>query len=102
MSIGSPGFVPEPVEHSQRRASRAGFSGFINANYQTKPNPDRYSELWANRRTLELLWILRALLDAADTSYRFYAGCAHCERGLRLAESYGEVAEEYSIRERLA
>ena len=79
---------------------RRSLWGTRKANYQTKPNPDRYSELWANGLTLELLWILRTLLHAADTYYHFYAGCALCERVQRLAESYGKVAEEYCIRER--
>ena len=35
------------------------------ANYQTKPHPARYSETEPNWLTLELLWILRALLDAS-------------------------------------
>jgi hypothetical protein len=65
MSIGSPGFVPEPVEHSQRRASRAVLSGHGRVNYQTKPHLVRYSETKINQLTLELLWILRALLGAA-------------------------------------
>ena len=91
--MGSPGFVPEPVEHSQRRASRAGFTGLGNANYQTKVNPDRYSETRPKPLTLELLWILRALLNAADTSYRFYVDCAFCEDGIRLAGFFGIAAE---------
>ena len=100
--MGSPGSVLEPVEHSQRRASRAGINGLGSANYQTKPNPVRYSETKPKPLTLELLWILRALLYAADPFYRFYAGCALCEHCLRLAESYGKVAEEQCIRERLS
>src|ERR1035437_9542195 len=96
--MGSHGSVPEPVEHSQRRASRAGINGLGSANYQTKPNPDTYSETKPKPLTLELLWILRALLNAADSSHRFCADCALCEHGLRLAESFGKVAEEYYVR----
>ena len=96
--MGSPGSVPEPVEHSQRRASRAGINGLGSANYQTKPNPDRYSETKPKPLTLELLWILRALLNAADPSHRFCADCALCEYGLWLAEFYGKVAEEHCVR----
>ena len=35
------------------------------ANYRTKLNPVRYSKTKPNPLTLELLWILRALLDAS-------------------------------------
>src|ERR1035437_825179 len=96
--MGSHGSVPEPVEHSQRRASRAGINGLGSANYQTKPNPDRYSETKPKPLTLELLWILRALPNAADPSHRFCADCALCEYGLRLAVFYGKVAEEHCVR----
>jgi hypothetical protein len=83
--MGSPGSVPEPVEHSQRRASREGLNGLGSANYQTKPHLARYSETKPKSLTLELLWILRSLLDAADPSHRFYAGCVLSARGQRLA-----------------
>jgi hypothetical protein len=72
------------------------------ADYQTKPNPDRYSETKPKPLTLELLWILRPLLDAADLTYLSRTGCALGEHGKRLAESFGKVAEEHYIRERLS
>jgi hypothetical protein len=49
-----------------------------------------------------LLWILRPLLDAADLTYLSRTRCALGERGKRLAESYGKVAEEHYIRKRLS
>jgi hypothetical protein len=89
--MDSPCSVPEPVEHSQQHASRAGLDGLGNAHYQTKPNPDRYSETKPKPLTLVLLWILRALLRAADPFHRYRDDCALGEHGQRLAESFGKT-----------
>ena len=63
-------------------------NGLGGTNYQTKPHLARYSETKPKSLTLELLWILRSLLDAADPSHRFCVGCALSERGQRLTEPF--------------
>jgi hypothetical protein len=74
-------------------------NGHESANYQTKPHLARYSETKPKPLTLELLWILRSLLDAADPSHHFCAGGALSERGQWLASKpFGKVAEEYGGR----
>ena len=64
------------------------------SNYQTQPHLARYSEARAVEATLELLWILRTLLYAADRNYPTCDGSAFNERGQRLAGSEGEYAAE--------